>query len=360
MSGLSTWFKFGGDTGFTSSNPEIAAIFPMSIEKSAFIEIDIVTIYSKILIDVSERSHGLTEDQLILLWDNCVQSESSDGLITMLSKAMANKSELFLVYDKALNVLVKATNEQQTQIRIDYKNSGKSSVGVFISFKSNTRSDMVRLYSAFEYLAIGSLNKLMNLANAIQFKIDQLRGTVSLSDSATAQAQAVSLSEALGNGQNVAMDSKDIIETAVIQMTPIEGAISFIDRKRAFYLGMPAAYITGEQTAGMGSSGENDTKAIERGLKNYFFSVFKPVVDALFGINASYKSQDFRSISGALELLKTFETTTEDYISKENKQIIVNKFFDLPEDAEGDYVEPIQVDVQNNIPGAQDVSTAQA
>lgn len=339
MNSLSTWFKFSGFN--STSSTDLPDIFPLSIEQSNFIDIDIVNVYSKILIDVSERTHGLKEDQLPLLWDNCVQSESSDGLITLLAKAMASKSDLFLVYDKALNLVVKATPSQQTIIKADYKSQGKSSVGVYVSFRNYSRSDMVRLYAAFEFLAIGSLNKLMNLSNAIQFKMDQLRGTVSLSDSTDVKTQAVALSKALGEGKNILLDSKDIIDTLKVDMEPIKGSISFIDNKRAFYLGMPSSYITGEQTAGIGSSGENDTKAVERGLKNYYYSVMRPVLTALFGSNITYKSQDFREVSGSLEVLKSFETTSEEFISKENKQLLINKFFDLPENAVGDKVDPI-------------------
>lgn len=354
---LAEWFKFG-NVGTSGSSSELPAIFPLSIEKSRFIDIDIINIYSKILIDVAERTHGLSDKQIPLLWDNCVQSESSDGLITLLSKAMADKKELFLVYDKALNVIVKATNEQQNIIKLDYAKQGKSSAGVFVSFKNYSRSDMVRLYSAFEFLAIGSLNKLMNLSNAIQFKMDQLRGTVSLSDSADVKTQAAALSKGLGEGMNVLLDSKDIIETAKIEMEPIKGSIDFIASKRAFYLGMPATYITGDQTVGMASTGEGDTKAVERGLKNYFYSILSPVLTALFGGSYTYKSQDFRAISGSLELLKAFELTSEEYISKENKQVIVNKFFDLPEDAEGDpvaepVITPIVQGVRNGIASPQ-------
>lgn len=349
MSSLSQWFKLG-NVPSNSGSGEIPAIFPMGIDKSKFVDIDIVNIYSKILIDVAERTHGLKDDQQILLWDNCVKSESSDGLITLLAKAMANKAELFLVYDPGLNVIVKASNTEQAIIKKDYETRNKSDTGVYISFKNYSRSEMVRLYSAFEFLAIGSLNKLMNLSNAIQFKMDKLRESVGVIDSGTAKVQATALSKGLGDGMNVLMDSKDIIETAKIDMEPIKGSITFIDQKRAFYLGMPSSYITGEQTAGIGSTGENDTKAVERGLKNYYYSIFKPVLEALFGGKYSYKSQDFRSISGALEVLKAFETTTEEFISQENKQTIINKFFDLPEDAEGDEVEPVIATVPGTTP----------
>lgn len=342
MSNISTWFKFGG-SGVSNTAGELPEIFPLDIEKRLFIEIDVMNIYSKILTDVAERTHGLKDDQESLLWDNCVQSESSDGLITLIARAMAAKADLYLVYDEALGVVTKASSNEQNDIRADYKAMGDSSVGVFISFKNYSRTDMIRLYSAFEFLAIASLNKMMNLSNAIQFKMDGLRSTVGLSDSEDVTTQAQNISKGLGKGSNALLDSKDIIETAKTDMTPVKDTINFIDQKRSFYLGVPASYLTGEQTGGIGSSGENDTKAVERGLKNYFEAIMKPVLTALFGGKYSYKSQDFRQISGSLEFLKTMETTSEEFLSFDNKQVLVNKFFDLPENAKGDEViEPIQ------------------
>jgi hypothetical protein len=103
----------------------------------------------------------------------------------------------------------------------------------------------------------------------------------------------------------------------------------------------------------MGTTGENDTKAVERGLKSYFVSILKPVVDALLGVNVTYKSQDFRNISTALEVLKTFNLTDESLVSVENKQKIINQVFELPEDAKGDEVkQPLAVN-SAPIPGAK-------
>jgi len=79
---------------------------------------------------------------------------------------------------------------------------------------------MVKIYSGLEYCAIGSLNKTMNLANAVQLKMKDLRGGVSLSDSGAVIDQAKSIASALKNGNAVLVDEKDIIETAKIDMAP--------------------------------------------------------------------------------------------------------------------------------------------
>lgn len=68
----------------------------------------------------------------------------------------------------------------------------------------------------------------------------------------------------------------------------------------------------------------------------------KPVLESIFDATLSYKSQDFRNIDSALNLLKTFTLTDEEFISHDNKLKIVNAAFDLPEDSEGDPVPKAQ------------------
>jgi hypothetical protein len=276
-----------------------------------------------------ERPHGLSEKQTPVLWDSCVQSEASSGLITLLAEAMTKKTELFLVYLPGTGVLRKATLEEQEKIRADYKERAESKLGVFVSFKNYRRTDMLEIYSSFEYCVLSSLNKSLNLAKAVQIKINDLRTSVSLADSAVAKAQAKSIAQSLKNGNDILLDGKDEVVTATIDTAPTEKAIGFLDAKRAFILGLPLAYVTGEQTGGIGSTGEADMRAVERGLKQYFESVLKPVLKALFGVDTEFKSQDFREMNTALETLKTFDLVSEEYLSSEAKKEVLARLFDL-------------------------------
>jgi hypothetical protein len=323
---LTTWFgwRLPGE-----SSDELPDIFPIDIARADFIKTDVVNIYAKILTDVIDRVHGIPEDQFDLLWDNCVKSSSSDGLITMISKAMAEKKDLFLVYEKALKVIRPATATEMGQIKRDYETTGESELGVFISFKNYVRSDMVRIYSGLEYCAVSALNKSMNLSKALQFKMSDLRGSTGVIDSADVKRQAQAIAKALGEGKDVLLDKNDMIETAVVDLNATKEAISFLDSKRSFYLGMPRSYIDGVLSGGLGSTGEGDTKAIERGLKNYYSSVLKPVLNALFGIKVSYKSQDFRQIDQALEALKTFELVGDELLSADEKRTVIASLLDL-------------------------------
>lgn len=324
---LSTIFRWGS----AQQDEELPEIFPIPVLLADFIKVDVVTLYSKILTDTLERIHGFSDDELELMWDNCVQSNSSEGLVTRLAKAISEKQELFLIYDPALNVIRLATDAEKGEIKADYAKQGESSKGVFISFKNYVRSDMVKLYCGLEYCAIASLHKSMNLSKAIQFKMNDMRASVGLTDKAEIKAQVKVIAKALAAGKDVVIDGKDMIETSVPDLTATKESVQFIDTKLALYLGMPESYLTGEQTGGLGTTGENDTKAVERGLKAYYFSILKPTLEAIFGKKFTYKSQDFRQIAGSMEVIKTFSLVDDQLVSAENKRKIINSMLDLSE-----------------------------
>lgn len=337
MSGLN-WFGWS-----TSSIPEneLPIIFPLDFKRDNFIEIDVMNIFQKILTDVLERTHGLDDEQCETLYDNCIASEANHGLISLLARSMAFRRNLFLVYEKALNVLRIATPSEQSQIQTDYTTKGESSVGIFISFQHYLKADIIRLYSALEYLTVAHLHKSMNLSTAIQLKMTDLRASTGLVDSATVKAQAQEIAKSLGNGRDILLDAKDVIQNAVPDLTAVETSIEYLNEKRAFYLGLPKSYLGGDLTKGLGDTGEGDTKAIERGLKNYYLSIIKPVLEAIFpDAELSYKSQDFRQIDQAMNALKIFSLVDETLISVENKTLIINKLLDLPEEEEGEGPEP--------------------
>lgn len=337
--GLASVFGFGTQSDTVD---ELPSIFPVNFKDQEFIKIDVTNIYSKILTDVVERTHGLTDEQKEMMWDNCLQSENSEGLVTMLVTAMYDKSDLFIVYDKSLKLIRRAKDEEKRQIEADYKAKGESSIGIFVSFKRYDRTDIVRFYSGLEYCTVAALYKKLNLSKAVQIKINDLRSGVALSDSVTAKTQAREIATALSKGLDIYMDGKDMVETAIPDLAATKESLIMLDQKRCFYLGMPQSYVTGELPGGLGDSGEGDARAVERGLKNYFVSIMKPVCDAVFKINTSFKSQDFRQLGSALEALKIFTLTAggEDgtaprpFLSHDEQVDIIRKLLGLDETQE--------------------------
>lgn len=317
-------FKFKTEN---TSDSILQNIFPFSTDFSFFVNNDLVAVFSKILTDCIERTQGMSEDVLNSLWDNCLANEANKGLITLIAEAMVYKKELVLTYQQ--KVLRQATKEEAQQIIDDYKKVGASALGVYLSFANYTKTDMLKIYSGMEYCVLNSLNKSMNLSKAIQMKMSKMRESVSSGDAAAIVAQAKKIANGLKAGNDVILDAEDEIFTSKPDMASVKEAIDFIDAKKSFYLGLPISYITGEQTGGLNATGEIDQKAIERGLKHYYVSILKPTIKAIFGADTTFKGQDFRLVSQGLEALKTFELIGNDFLSPEDKKLIVAKLFDI-------------------------------
>lgn len=332
MSLLSS-FGFGNIGGYV--DPALTDIFPFPYLQDSFVQADLETVFSRILTDTFERTQGLKEDQVQLLSDNCLFDEGSEGLITMLAKAMVAKGRLFLIYDPALKIIRKAKAEEITKIEAEYKSGKQGQTGIYINFGKYAKIDMLKIYSIMEFCTVASLHKQANLSKAIQLKFKDFRSSVSSVDVNAIKGQASAMAKALQEGKDIAMDGEDSIETATPDLTATKATMDFTAQKKGLYLGMPATYISGEASAGLGDSGKGDTKSIERGLKNYFYSVVRPVCKALFGVTVSFKSDDFDMLSTGLECLKTFEITGDEYMSAENKRIVVNKAFGFDQNTKG-------------------------
>ncbi len=335
MAGFNFGGIFGGAKNTEVSGCGIAPAFVFHLAESDFITADLELTYSKILTDTFERIHGLPDELEPLLWDSCVQSEAARGLVTLLACAMTQASDLFLVYNKGVKVIRMATTTEAVQIRADYEKSAKSDKGFYISFRKFHITPMLRIYSALEHAQLASLYKTTNLSKAVQYKMAKMRASVSLMDSAPALDQVREMAKALEKGQDIALDSEDKIETAQPNLEATKNAIAFLQAKRAYILNAPISYITGEQATGLGSSsGEADMRAVERCLRGFFASVAYPICLAIFGVETEFRSQDFRDVTSGLEVLKTFDITTDENMSQETKQDIVARFFDLDPEKE--------------------------
>lgn len=327
MSNLFNIFR----SGVQSLSCAISGLFTFGIKAEEFVHDDIVTTYTKILTETSERTHGLNEKHQAVLFDSCVQGDASKGLISLLAEAMARQEDLFVVYLPSTDIIRKATREEEEQIRADYKVQAKSSKGVWISFKGYRRTKMLRIYSYFEYYVLASLNKSLNISKALQFKIKNLRASVSNLDAAVASNQGKELAKALGDGDDIMVDAEDEITTTTPDVSPAEKAIGFLDAKRSFYLDLPRSWVSGLQTPGIGSTGEADMRAVEAGLRGYFVAIIKPVFRAVFGVEKlEFKSLDFRNLNSAMDAMKTFGLTAGDgFVSVPSMSRIICRLLDL-------------------------------
>lgn len=307
----------------TASVSELPEIFPLGFERTRFVESDVEFLFKKILTDCARRTSGIKPLDERVLWDNCLGNESAKGLISLMSEAMTKQTDLYLVYK--VGILRKATIDEESKIQADYEAKGQSSVGVYLGFKNFKVIEMFKVYSGLEYCVLKSLNKTTNLASAVQMKIADLRKSVGRMDAEPPiTTQASDLAKAMGAGKDVLLDAGDTVETAKVDIGPSESAMSWINKRRSYYSGLPMSYIEGTQTPGIGSTGEQDARAVDNGLQPYWKAFFQPAVEALFkGTKVKYQPSDFRQVGTTLDALRTFELTTDGLISKKDKQEII-------------------------------------
>jgi len=331
---MGKWFDFLNPKTQLSNWNEIEDIFPLALGKKDFIHNDIISTYTKILTDTIDRTAGIPKKAEQYLWDNVTGAGNHHGLISMLANAMAYKKDLYIVYKPGIEIIREATREEEVIIKDDYEKLGKSSTGVYVSFKNYKRTQMLEIWSAFEFCLLAGMNKQLNISKALLIKIAELRNSVSLQDSDIAVNQARDIARALKAGNDALIDKNDSIELTPVNMDASKQSMEFIGQKKGWILSLPASYLTGDQTGGIGSSGENDSRAVENGLKQYFLSIIKPICDLLFDVDCKFKSRDFRNMTTALEVLKTFDLVSDENISRTAKQEIVARVFDLDQEEE--------------------------
>ena len=119
------------------------------------------------------------------------------------------------------------------------------------------------------------------------------------------------------------MDGEDKTELTNFDPEPMEQALEVLYGLMSMMSGLPRAYVAGQMTSGLNATGEADEMAVERGLRFYFNSIFKPVCDLLFGCKLVYKTSNWRKFAEIAGQLPTLEMT--ELISKEIKERLIKE-----------------------------------
>lgn len=305
--------------------------FGFSMKENIFVEYCLKSLYSKILTDCFSRSADIDEELKGFFWDTTVKSygksNAGDGLITMISMSMLTKQDLFMIYKDG--VLRKATSSEESEIKRDFtENKKASSIGGHWSvFTNYTLTDILKILFCFQYIILSSTYTGMNISKALQVKISKLRETIANNERNSAIKQAQDIASGLKEGKGVLLDVLDKIETAQVDMTSTETAISFINGLIAFYINMPLSYVNGVLTKGISTTGESDAIAVERGLLSFFNSIFKPIVDDLFDIDISFISENWRLLQASSEVLRMIELISDDIMPLIVKQRVCEAVF---------------------------------
>jgi hypothetical protein len=245
------------------------------------------------------------------------------GLISLVVDAMYRRAKVYLVYKSG--VVSTATQAEQQEVYQKIKNGQELKNEVVIDFKNFDTTDLLKIYAGILYKALETANTGMNMSQSIILKIKDYRGTISVASSGEAASQGKAISKGVKRGKGVMVDAGDTIELPTFDIKPTEGSVIFINGMTANALGFPLSYINGALTTGISTTGEADELAIDRGLKYFFYAIFKPIVDNLFGLNVQMKIDNWRTLAAVSNLVPVIECSS--IISEERKEELVEELF---------------------------------
>lgn len=320
-------FNFGKRPQETPTDFELGLGFLLPVPAGkehqgvVFSKVFVLELFRRILTDCYDKAADFPEKFQSALWDSVLSTKADKGLISILADHMTRKTKD--AYIKLDNGFVREVTDTQEQALIDADPTGKN--GIKLDFSKFHRATILLILAALAELLLHNANAGLNLSKSILLKINKLRETVADMNAEGALAQAKAIEEGIRAGKGALLDGGDIVELPQFDPEPMEQALEVLFGLMSLITGLPRAYVAGELTSGLNATGDADEAAIERGLRFYFNSIFKPVCDALFGCNLVYKTSNWRKFAQIAGQLPTLEMT--EIIPAEVKQKLMKELF---------------------------------
>jgi hypothetical protein len=255
------------------------------------------------------------QDKENALWDSIVYKNAQYGLISWLAYLIARKKREYLVYDNG--IIRKALPDEQKKIDEEYKvGKDKNRTGVIVDFTDYVIGRLLRHYFNRMYTLEEANENAIALGGSLQFKVSDLRKKIGLleSKSAAIQDSAADVFKSASNGIPVVIDAQDSLEQtdSSKNVSVSNESKDQIYQEMAALLGCMPSYISGinEKTTGSGYSYERLDGRNEDCIKNFWISVFEPVVDALLDEKIGFVSQKWQQIKENLGSISMVEGLT--------------------------------------------------
>lgn len=314
-------FKFRNAEPQTAEATILRRPYCLTIEEKKFIETKTRALFERILKRCYHKTAGIDEDEsdkiALSMFLSVEYGAQKNGTIPLVAQAMTSRTKLYLVYDKAASLVRKASIEEQEEIIKNYNSNNNilaalsgGKRGMALDFTQFNLSLLVKCYMALIYAVMDSGNTQVNMARSIQIKIDKLRENISVLTSEDAKAQASEINDALKNGRSVLLSSTDNVIQTAINATSIKDALEIFYTGLASDLGLSLSFVSGELTSGMSATGDADINYEDTGIRDYWSSIWRPIMIKLYGQDkVKFKTDRWRNIGQKLQNLIMIENS---------------------------------------------------
>lgn len=327
---MAGFFSFNKNaTAEATVTPDLIRPYNLSIAEQKFIQTMTILLFERILKRCYHKTAGISERND----DNIAQSvflsseygAQKNGTIPLVARAITNRRKIYLVYSEKASLVHEASMDERNLLDKQYKDNnnaiaelGDGRRGMVLDFTQYDIALIVKCYMSLIYAVMDSANTQVNLSRSIQIKISKLRDNISVLTSDDAIKQVNNINDALKNGNGVLVDVLDMIEQTKIDSSSITAALEMFYKGLASVLGLSMSFVSGVLTSGMSATGDADINYEDAGIKDYWTSIWRPIMLKLYGEkNVKYRTDRWRTIGQKLQNLILIENST--LISDEQK-----------------------------------------
>jgi hypothetical protein len=300
------------------------------LTEKMFVEIVIKDLYERILLDC--LSHTIWNSKFdyekiqSIFYNNTDDLQQTKGLISIFTDFIYNKSLNYLKLTKE-NIIVIITDQEEIKVINDnIKNSIINKNVAILNFKFNNKIDLLKIYAGLLYNTLSTDNTQLYIAKAIIFKCFGLTENVALNAKDGVIKQANNVTDGLKKGKGVLIDSKSELQLPKVDTSGSKASWEQYNGLIAQTMGMPLSWVMGKVASGISATGEGDIRLIEKGLRIYFLSIWKPAIERLFNTNIKFRLETWRSLEGMKGIFEVLENTT--LIDENKKKEIANDMID--------------------------------
>jgi hypothetical protein len=303
----------------------------IEIGKHDFIKVMIKDLYARILYDCLE--HTIWTDKKFnynkiqsIFYSNVDNMQQTDGLIDILTDFIYNKSLQYVELTKQ-NILIIINDQNRiNDINKNIENGIINKNVAVLNFQNNDKIDVLKTYVGLLYNTLLADNAQLNIIKGVIFKCEDLTNAVGYLDRKTIIDQANNVMKGIKNGTGILIDSKSNIEFPTVDTNGTIQAWEQYNGLISQSIGMPLAWVQGKIAGGISGSGDGDVQLMNKGLKKYFISIWKPTIERLFNTTIKFKVETWRGLEGLGKIFDLLDTT--DLIEEKRKKEMVSNILD--------------------------------
>lgn len=314
---------FKNSTGPTTAEQTVfARPFCLKIKETEFIQLKTRALYERILKRCYHKTGDINKEEsnqiALSMFMSIEFSNKNNGTIPLVARAMESNQRIALVYDSNLGLTRIANTKEQTLLMGAYNNNRNAIAeiegglrGMVLDFTNSSLTKLIKSYMAMIYAVMDSANTQVNLARSLQIKLNKLRESISVNSSPEAITAAKDINAGLKEGKSALLDSGDIIIQTAIDAKSIEDALNIFYSALASDLGLSVSFVSGVLTSGMSATGDADINYEENGIKDFWVSVWRPIMLKLYNQqNIKFLTDRWRLLQARMQTLVFIENSS--------------------------------------------------